>query len=95
MHYKHLDPTARYQVKVTYTKDLYSGDQEIRLVANDNIEVHPFLRKQKDMHPMVFDIPMEATQDGELILRWNSEDGMGGTGRGCQIAEIWLIKAGE
>lgn len=95
MHYNGLDPTAKYQVKVTYVKDLYGGDKKIRLIANDGIEVHPYIKKPKEISPLVFDVPMEATSNGELMLRWNSEDGMGGTGRGCQIAEVWLVKAEE
>jgi len=28
-----------------------------------------------------------------LELRWNIDPGMGGNGRGCQVSEVWLIKA--
>ena len=34
---------------------------------------------------------MEACR-GELTLRWYREPGQGGNGRGCQVAEVWLIK---
>lgn len=33
-----------------------------------------------------------ATQDGELTLVWNLEPGTGSTGRGTQVAEVWLVK---
>jgi hypothetical protein len=39
-----------------------------------------------------FDIPAEATSSGELSLIWNREPGLGGNGRGCQVAEVWLIR---
>ncbi|MEZ6032198.1 MAG: hypothetical protein R3C17_03835 [Planctomycetaceae bacterium] len=37
--------------------------------------------------PLEFVIPREATQDGILNLRWQRL-----TGRGSQVAEVWLIK---
>lgn len=92
MKYTDLDPDARYQVKITYVKDLYSGDKMVRLVANEDVEIHDYIEKPKVITPLVWDIPHEATKDGELILRWNSEGDMGGTGRGCQVAEVWLIR---
>jgi hypothetical protein len=42
--------------------------------------------------PLEFDIPAEATAAGELSLIWNREPGLGGNGRGCQVAEVWLFK---
>jgi hypothetical protein len=27
-----------------------------------------------------------------LNLRWYGQEGRGGAGRGCQVAEVWLIK---
>jgi hypothetical protein len=30
-----------------------------------------------------------------LTLTWQSNPDRGGPGRGCQIAEVWLIKARE
>jgi hypothetical protein len=41
---------------------------------------------------MEFDIPAAATQDGELRLKWYRTPGLGGSGRGCQVAEVWLIR---
>jgi len=92
MKYTNLDPNAQYLVKITYTKDLYSGDKQIRLLTDNGNEVHAYMDKPEEMQPLTFDIPIEATSDGELILIWNSEEDMGGTGRGCQVAEVWLMK---
>ena len=91
MHYTNLDPEARYTVKVTYVNDLYSGRKKVRLEA-DGIEVHPLIDKPVEIRPLSFDVPVEASKDGELTLKWISESGQGGTGRGCQIGEVWLIK---
>ena len=42
--------------------------------------------------PIEFDIPKQATSTGELRLSWYREPGLGGNGRGCQVAEVWLMK---
>lgn len=95
MHYSNLDQTAQYEVQVTYTRDLYSGNKEIQLTADGKIEVHPYIEKPEKIQPLKFIIPKSATSDGELTLQWVSELGQGGTGRGCQVAEVWLIKKKE
>jgi hypothetical protein len=90
LHYAGLDPSAQYRVRVTYAGDNFRP--RIRLLANDRIEVHPFLMKDRDVHPVEFDVPREATAGGELTLTWSAEPGRGGNGRGCQVAEVWLLK---
>src|SRR5260370_37042891 len=64
----------------------------VRLAANDSIELHPLLLKPRDLTPLEFDIPREATRTGTLSLSWHVEPGRGGNARGCQVAEVWLIK---
>ncbi|MGD0297427.1 MAG: hypothetical protein ABSE86_09935 [Bryobacteraceae bacterium] len=90
MHYADLDPSAQYKIRVVYAGD--SPRQKIRLVANGEIEIHPFIEKPAPYRPMEFDLPREATRNGELNLAWTREPGQGGNGRGCDVAEIWLIK---
>ncbi len=90
MHYSDLDPTGQYKIRVVYAGD--SPRQKIRLAANGDIEIHPFIEKAAPYRPMEFDVPHEATQNGELNLAWTREPGQGGNGRGCDVAEIWLIK---
>jgi hypothetical protein len=85
MHYSNLDQTVQYKVKITYV------GKAVRLMADEDILVHDYL-KSDTVGPITFDIPLEATKDGELTLKWNVEFGHGGTGRGCQIAEVWLMK---
>ena len=86
MHYSNLDKTAQYEVKVTYIS------RAIRLVADEDMMVHDYMRRAAVIKPVTFDIPLEATKDGHLTLKWNMESGRGGTGRGCQVAEVWLMK---
>jgi hypothetical protein len=87
LRYTGLDPAAAYKVKAVY------GGGPIRLVANDKVEVHAALTKTYE--PVEFDIPQEATRAGELTLTWTRTPGGGGAGRGCQVAEVWLMRKRE
>ena len=88
MHYTGLDPAATYRVRVVYG----SATQQIRvrLVANDGIEIHPFIAKE--LRPLEFDVPAAATAGGTLTLTWTQEPGSRGAGRGTQVAEVWLLR---
>jgi hypothetical protein len=90
MFYPDLDPTAQYRIRVVYSGD--GIERKIRLIAGKDIEVHGFIKKPWPIQPLEFDIPREATAAGELRLSWYREPGLGGNGRGCQVAEVWLIK---
>ncbi len=90
MRYTELDPAAVYKLRVVYTGDMFQV--RVRLMANDSVEVHPSLGKPRNMAPVEFDIPAEATRSGKLNLSWYAEPGRGGNGRGCQVSEVWLIK---
>ena len=67
----------------------------IRLEANDSIEVHPLITKERPPRPVEFDIPQEATQGGDLTLRWYRAVGGGGAGRGCDVSEVWLLRVDQ
>ena len=43
--------------------------------------------------PVEFEVPADATRGGELRLTWSRPKGLGGNGRGVQVAEVWLIRA--
>ena len=90
MVYTGLDPKARYRVRVLYAGD--SPKRKIRLVANDTLEVHPYLAKPVPFKPLEFPIAPAATQSGKLKLSWVAELGLGGNGRACQVSEVWLVK---
>jgi hypothetical protein len=90
LRYHDLDPAARYRVRVVYGGD--SPKRRIRLVAGDSIEIHSFELKEFPYRPRTFDIPPDAVRGGELTLTWTGEPALGGNGRGCQVAEVWLIK---
>jgi hypothetical protein len=90
LQYGDLDRQAAYKVRVVYAGDNFRT--RIRLVANDATEVHAWLRKPSPVRPLEFDLLPEATHSGKLSLTWTQEPGRGGSGRGCQVAEVWLIK---
>lgn len=91
MHYTGLDPEASYKVRVVYAGD--SQRRRIRLTANGQIEIHPLMTKPFPVAPVEFSVPAAATRTGALTLRWYGEAGIGGNGRGCQVSEVWLIRA--
>jgi hypothetical protein len=88
--YSGLDPNARYRVRVVYAGD--SSKKRIRLVANENLEVHPYMARPRPVVPLEFPLPAAATQKGNLTLSWFGELGQGGNGRGCQVSEVWILK---
>lgn len=90
MLYHDLDPMAPYRLRVVYAGD--SMRQKIRLLANGSIEIHGYINKPWPIQPLEFDIPAHATAGGELRLSWNRPPGLGHNGRGCQVAEVWLMK---
>ncbi len=90
MRYTGLDPEAQYLLQVVYAGD--SPDLKIRLTANDQFEIHPLIEKPVPIGRLEFAIPREATAGGVLTLSWRRQRGLGGNGRGCQVAEVWLRK---
>jgi hypothetical protein len=92
MHYTGLDPAAQYRVRVVYSGGTTSLAQGIRLLADDKYVVHPYMKKPLPVRASEFDVPMEATRDGELDLAWDREAPPSGSSRGAEVAEVWLIK---
>jgi hypothetical protein len=88
LRYTRLDPAATYKVRVVYGRE--SRAAKIRLVANQATEIHSFL--SRPFERLEFDLPPATTHSGTLTLNWTQEPGAGGNGRGCEVAEVWLIK---
>ena len=89
LHYPRLDSKARYRVRVVHSGD--ARHIKLRLMANDKQEIHPYMLRAWPPAPQEFALPPETTASGKLKLAWNREPGLGGNGRGCQVAEVWLI----
>jgi len=90
LHYPALDPQGQYRVRVIYAGD--APHMKIRLDCEGGPEIHALISKPQPPAPLEFDIPPEATAKGELTLAWSREPGLGGNGRGAQVAEVWLLK---
>jgi hypothetical protein len=90
MQYDNLDPQAAYAVRISYAGD--SPRTKIRLVADEKYEIHPEQKKPLPLTVVEYAIPREATRDGRLTLTWLRTPNLGGNGRGCAVAEIWLVK---
>ncbi len=90
LRYTGLDQRAAYKVRVVYTGDMFQA--KLKLMAGGTLEIHPFLVKPRNMTPLEFDVPVQATRQGVLDLSWHAELGRGGNGRGCQVSEVWLLK---
>ena len=88
MRYRDLDPNATYRLRVVYGRE--GRARKVRLVAGDKHEIHDYLSRPHE--PLEFPIPPGAITRGELLLTWTPEPGRGGTGRGLQVVEVWLLK---
>ena len=90
LRYAGLDPSARYKVRFTEAGD--SGPRATRLVANGKFEIHPMRPKEREVKPVEFEIPAEATAGGSLLLEWQPNPEESGNGRFVQVSEVWLIR---
>lgn len=88
LRYSDLDPAAAYRLRVVYGRE--GRARKVRLAAGEGHEIHGYLSRPNE--PLEFPIPPAAIVGGELLLTWNPEPGRGGTGRGLQVAEVWLLK---
>jgi hypothetical protein len=84
MRYEGLDPKATYRLRVVYAGRFRPTMQ---LTANGRFTIHEPLPQPAQPERLEFEIPREATQDGALELEWQNT-----TGRGCQVAEVWLVR---
>lgn len=91
LRYTGLDRAAQYRVRIIYGGEP-SASRVLSVTANNTYVLQPDRKIEALVEPVEFDIPRELTFGGELTLRWSKPKGMGGNGRGCQIAEVWLMR---
>lgn len=89
LRYEGLDPNRSYRLRVTYAGEDYH--LPIRLVAEGGIEIHAPLSRPGNPSVLEFPIPARALRDDTLTLHWFRPEGLGGSGRGKQVAEVWLL----
>ena len=92
MLYTNLDKNTHYRLRVVYGAEAKS---DIQLMANGTYTVHPMRAKEMTLQPVEFDLPIELTEKGQLRLSWTRPAGLGGSGRGAQVSEVWLIPVKE
>lgn len=88
LHYEGLETKRAYRLRYTWAGEDYS--LPLTLTANGMTLPAPPTRTS---NPQRVDlaIPSSLTAGGTLDLVWSRPPGMGGSGRGRQIAEVWLI----
>jgi hypothetical protein len=89
LRYTGLDSHRRYTVRVTYAGEDYA--LPLRLVANGANEIHSARLRRSDPETVDFDVPIAPDSRGTLSLEWSGPAGSGGSGRGRQVAEVWLL----
>lgn len=88
MVYRDLDPRRTWRLRATYAGEDYQ--LPMRLTAN-GVELHPPTSRATNPMTIELPIPPPLTQSGALQLEWTRPPGVGGGGRGHQVAEVWLI----
>lgn len=88
MKYNNLNSKRKYKVKVTYAGDNFKV--KIQMLADGRM-IHGPIMKPNPHRTLEFMIPEDLTGDGSLELHFQREPGLGGNGRGCQVAEVWLV----
>ncbi len=89
LQYVDLDPALEYRLGVTYAGEDYAVP--LTLTAGDGVEIHPARQRRSNPEVVEFALPRGAIVGGKLRLRWTRPAGIGGGGRGRQVAEVWLL----
>ena len=89
MRYEKLNRHRHYRLHVVYAGEDYAVP--LRLVANDSLGLQPFTQRKTNPQEVEYDLPAKATASGTLTLEWTRPAGIGGGGRGRQIAEVLLL----
>ena len=88
LHYEGLEKDRPYRLRYTWAGEDYS--LPLTLTANGAALPAPPKRTANPQR-VELPIPQPLTASGTLDLVWSRPPGMGGSGRGRQIAEVWLI----
>lgn len=91
--YDDLDAAAHYKLRVVYAGEDFA--LPLTLIMNGQYVIHESRPRRSNPELIEFSIPGEATRSGKLDLQWTRPKGLGGSGRGLQVAEVWLIREPE
>lgn len=84
IHYDHLEPTANYRIRISYTGRFRS---RMKMTTDDGQIIHDYLQTG-EQPTFEFNIPASVTADGKVTFEWTCGEGE----RGSQVTEIWLMK---
>jgi hypothetical protein len=88
LRYERLDTAARYRLRMVYAGEDYA--LPIILTAGKGTVLHDFMPRTVNPMMVELDVPQSLTADGMLDLYWTRPAGLGGSGRGHQVAQVWL-----
>ncbi|KQN00604.1 hypothetical protein ASE78_04300 [Sphingomonas sp. Leaf25] len=88
LRYTGLERNRRYRLVARWAGEGYA--LPMRLMG-DGTELHPYRARTANPETVETPIPQALTADGALTLEWHRPPGIGGGGRGHQIAQTWLI----
>ncbi|MEP9400310.1 hypothetical protein [Sphingomonas sp. VNH70] len=88
LRYTALEPNRRYRLIARWAGEGYALPMRL---TGDGVELHPYRARTGERETVETAIPQALTADGTLTLEWHRPPGIGGGGRGHQIAQTWLI----
>ncbi|WP_235513209.1 MULTISPECIES: hypothetical protein [unclassified Sphingomonas] len=88
LRYTGLERNRRYRLIARWAGEDYA--LPMRLTGN-GVELHDFRTRKGDRETVETVVPANLTADGTLTVEWHRPAGIGGGGRGHQIAQTWLI----
>jgi len=77
-----------YKLRIVYAGEDYA--LPVTLIANDSYVIHGPRTRAANPETVEFTLPIKETGSGSLDLKWMHSRGLGGGGRGLQVAEVWL-----
>lgn len=111
LQYQELDPEANYSIRFTFVRPWYQDRYSFRMnqksqsiYADNQLLVEDLELPYRMSDFFTFDIPQEATNDGELIIRLEKapdvangdrvtvEQWRNSGGWGTLVSEVWLMK---
>ncbi len=88
LRYTGLERNRRYRLIARWAGEEYALPMRL---TGDGVELHGPRPRQGDRETIETDIPQPLTADGTLTVEWHRPPGIGGGGRGHQVAQTWLI----
>jgi hypothetical protein len=91
LEYRGLDPHAEYRLRFVWGGEPLDT-RVMDVTADGRFSLLKAFRVTDLTTPVEAAIPREASTDGVLRIKWAKTPGLPGSGRGCQVAEVWLTR---